>query len=171
MSKKENDINYWLRRDLERKGHLFILANYYIGNWECDIYSLCRSGYSSEFEIKISRSDFFADFNKNFNSSRLFLREKTLVMKHDKIKSGERTNRFYFVVPESLITVSEVPDYAGLVYYKPEIKRFDKIKEAPLLHRRKIILNEKDVLFDIAYSLHYKYWHLFYQNRRIKNIL
>src|SRR6478752_3420360 len=44
--------------------HKYHLYNSYIYNWECDYFSTYQSGYHCECEIKVSRSDFFADFKK-----------------------------------------------------------------------------------------------------------
>lgn len=50
-------------------------------------------------------------------------------------------NRFSYAVPEGLVDVSEVPDYAGLMYIKinPVFHRSEiqVIKNAPLLHKNK----------------------------------
>lgn len=44
--------------------HMYHLYNSYLYNWECDYYSRSKSGKDYEVEIKLSRSDFFADFKK-----------------------------------------------------------------------------------------------------------
>jgi hypothetical protein len=44
--------------------HKYQLCNSYVFNWECDFFSISNSGYAYEIEIKVSRSDFFADFKK-----------------------------------------------------------------------------------------------------------
>jgi len=40
------------------------IANSFIFNWECDFFFCSKSGYAVEVEVKISRSDFKADFKK-----------------------------------------------------------------------------------------------------------
>lgn len=45
--------------------HKYRLLNSYVFAWECDFYSMTKSGYSYEVEVKISRGDFFADFKKD----------------------------------------------------------------------------------------------------------
>lgn len=40
------------------------LTNSYIFRWESDYFGISKSGLAYEIEIKTSRSDFFADFNK-----------------------------------------------------------------------------------------------------------
>lgn len=53
-------------------------------------------------------------------------------------------NRFYFAVPEGLVTVDEIPEYAGLIYFGELSARV--VKQAPYLHKDKI--NVKEMLFD-----------------------
>lgn len=40
------------------------LSNSYVFNWESDFFAMSKSGYCMEVEVKVSRSDFFADFKK-----------------------------------------------------------------------------------------------------------
>lgn len=44
--------------------HKYELQNSFVFNWECDFFSITKAGYAYEVEIKVSRSDFFADFKK-----------------------------------------------------------------------------------------------------------
>ena len=88
-------------------GNDIVLPNFYVGIYECDVLRITRADVAYEYEIKISRADFFADFKKCFGS----------VKKHDRIANGERINRFYFVVPEDMVTKEEVPAHCGLVYF------------------------------------------------------
>ena len=46
------------------QNHKYRLCNSYVFDWECDHFSMTKSGYCYEVEIKLSRSDFFADFKK-----------------------------------------------------------------------------------------------------------
>lgn len=43
-------------------------------------------------------------------------------------------NRFFFAVPEGLVSVDEIPEYAGLIYVD-ENGSARKVKDAPLLHK------------------------------------
>lgn len=58
-------------------------------------------------------------------------------------------NRFFYAVPEGLITKEEVPAYAGLLYVTP--KGVVQIKAAPLLHSVKMDLTK--ILLDKFYYL------------------
>ena len=49
-------------------------------------------------------------------------------------------NYFFFVVPENLVSIEEVPDYAGLMYMLPDYT-FMVVKKAPLLHKEKATYN------------------------------
>lgn len=100
-----------------------VLPNYYWFDYEMDICKITQSGYIVEYEIKISRADYKADFNKNFYG----------YTKHDMLRSGKGANRFYFVVPENLVQISEVPEHCGLIYYSEY--KITIIKNAKLLHR------------------------------------
>lgn len=40
------------------------LQNTYVFNWECDFFCMSKSGYFVEVEIKVSRGDYFKDFEK-----------------------------------------------------------------------------------------------------------
>ena len=57
------------------------------------------------FEVKASRSDFKRDTDEKQRWARLY------------------SNRFYYVVPEGLIDRSEVPSWAGLMWWRPLEKR------------------------------------------------
>lgn len=113
----------------------YFLNNLYVfsNTWESDYLSLTKSGYLYEGEVKISKSDFKADFKK----------EKKHLLLETKYNGKSLTDNdlcphyFFYAVPEGLIDESEVPPYAGLVYattYYPYVKW---IKKPPLLHKEK----------------------------------
>jgi len=87
------------------------------------------------------------------------------IHKHDKIKQGERTNRFYFVVPEGLVTKEEVPEYAGLIEASKcsnyKMLLFRNVKDAPLLHKKRLPLGIK-----LAEDIYWKYLNLFWDRHQ-----
>lgn len=92
-------------------------------SWEYDVASLNKSGYLTDYEVKISRSDFKADAKKRklrYYADPLFYKIP---------------NYFYYVVPENLIALNEVPKLAGLIYVCGEGLQI--IKRAPLMHKTK----------------------------------
>lgn len=112
------------------------IPNYYVGWHEADVWVIRDSGYQYEFEVKVSRADYLADF-------------KNKPQRHQKLADGTAVaNKFYFAVPEGLIRPDEVPAYAGLYYFKENDwtgsngKRMigttmTLVKEAKLLHKNK----------------------------------
>ena len=100
---------------------------------ECDVISVSKSDYIYEYEVKISRSDFKADFKKDKHK----LMTEGLGYKENKGDVWYLTsNYFYFVVPTNLISIDEVPEYAGLMYMNEDLQ-FEVIKKAPLIHKIK----------------------------------
>lgn len=107
-----------------------VVPNFFFGYNECDVFQITQAGLIVEFEIKISRSDFFADTKKGTASQG---------PKHQRIANGIGPycpNRFVFVVPEGLITPAECPKHTGLLYFDggPFLQWQ---KKAPLLHKNK----------------------------------
>ncbi len=105
-------------------------ANIYVFAWESDFFVQKFNGYTYEFEVKISRSDFFNDFKKTD--------------KHEAMKGNLKRrlpNKFYYVVPSGLINTDEVPDYAGLIYV--DGFHMVTVKEAPFFHKEKHKLDDE----------------------------
>ena len=129
---------------------LYRTENLNVFAWESDSLAITKSKYAYEFEIKISRADFKNDFKHKKVKHQML--EGTYQLFGDeflgdgKMSLTDKPNYFYYVVPENLITLEEVPTYAGLVYVKPRYNREGKIywydanvvKEAPKLHKEKI---------------------------------
>lgn len=146
--------------ELFLSNHDYIFRNSYIFGWESDIFALTKSGLSVEIEVKVSRSDFFADFKKE--DKHRYLSSKGFVIKSKKeyisqwgyennkytyldgeacrvefINSILNTpNRFYYACPDGLILPNEIPKYAGLIYGNKVVKK------APLLHNNRNVTKE-----------------------------
>jgi hypothetical protein len=144
---QSGDIEAGLVMNLYLKGHSPITTHSSImGLQECDVLSISKSDYIYEYEVKISRGDFKKDFIKE---------------KHSMITEGKHTrewkggmqylvpNYFYFVVPENLISVDEIPEYAGLIYVN-EKQNYETIKKAPLIHKIKA---SPDFIRNLAHQL------------------
>jgi hypothetical protein len=89
--------------------------------WEYDVASLNGNGYLTDFEVKISRSDFKADAKKKkirYYIDPLFYRIP---------------NYFYYVVPDGLVKREEIPNFAGLIFVVGDALK--TIKRAPFLHK------------------------------------
>lgn len=106
-------INGWCKNVFRERQQNKVFPNTFFDGFEADILEITKSGYSYEYEVKISRSDFFNDAKKK----RDFYKGRAVSMnKFDMLKNGERVNYFYYVVPKGLVTPDEVPEFAGLAY-------------------------------------------------------
>lgn len=115
------------------------VPNYYIGAWECDLYKISLKGFDSEYEIKLSKADFKNDFDKK----RSYYRSGD-VSKHEIIKEGKRVNRFYFVMPDGLVDLKEIPTYCGVIFFWEQNNelRYRTARGAKLL-KKDPVSNEK----------------------------
>lgn len=117
--------------------------------WESDYLALTKSGYLYEGEVKISRSDFKADFKKE--KKHTLLRES-----YEKLEGLEgklRPHYFFYAVPEGLIQEEEVPEYAGLIYMTEYFPYYKWVKQAPLLHKEKFTDEELNLQDKFYYNM------------------
>lgn len=204
-------IDKCLRKKFD--SHMYQLSNSFIYSEESDFFSITNSGYAQEVEIKISRSDFKADFKKKKHKDFIQLysgqkyvvrkgtsnwdvkepiminfigedgkgvweedkygRKRPKIIESGKYKTSNFTmgkkyadkkrekgcivtetscgvsifkpvlpNKFWFAVPKDLVTVDEIPNYAGL-YYILESGEVKIIKKAPFIHKEKHNLNKR----------------------------
>jgi len=112
------------------------LCNTFVFDFESDFMCISKSGYVIECEVKVSRSDYFCDFNKkNYHNK-----------KHDllqDINKKYKPNKFFFVTPKGLIKKEEIPPYAGLIEIENGCIYFTK--QAPFLHKEALLFNLKFV--------------------------
>ena len=142
----EKDIQKLLVRKYNgERNHKILLPNVYFFNWESDLLSVTQSNNLWEFEIKCSRHDYKNDFKKTEKHKQF-----TLLNNIDTIP-----NRFYYVAPEGLITVDDVPEYAGLIIVKKNglNKYLKELKNAPILHKEKM---DSEKWENMALKLFYK---------------
>lgn len=118
-----------------------LIPNFFIGDWECDLFKLTKSGIFVEYEIKTSVADFKKDFEKGNKEYVVESQSSVKVnLKHDIIKSGERCNRFFFVCPSEIVHKIDVPDYCGLISYlstSSDYGYFNLIKSARLMGEKR----------------------------------
>ena len=103
------------------------------GLQECDVLSVSKSDYIYEYEIKISRADYKRDFIKEKHSN-IINENYTKTVKKELMYL--LPNYFTYVVPSGLITIDELPVYAGLIYFNDDMT-FDLIKKPILIHKTK----------------------------------
>lgn len=141
--------------------HPYKLTNTYVYDWESDVFSVTKTGYAYEIEIKVSYSDFKADFNKRHKHQVLSCKKDWMCLnlnytgglypgcdiKLVPITGNTCPNKFFYACPEGLIDVKEIPEYAGLIYTDGYYHKV--IKPAPFLHKDKMDVKKK--LFDKYY--------------------
>ncbi len=143
------------------------------GWWECDMFCTTKAGYWHEFEIKVSRADFFKDFDKKMamlrgrrRSSRFCgVKGVDTLHKHAMMEGGDERgpSYYWFCIPEGLVEESEIPDYAGLIEFpEPAGKKpspywrgyMNTVRKAPKLHKMKI---SQDRLEHLQRQIPYRY--------------
>lgn len=132
-----------------------MIPNFFHFMYEMDCFKLTKKRLVVEYEVKISRADYFSDFKKNrkpWNSDPIY--------KHQELAAGRSANRFFFIVPKDLVSVGEVPYYAGLMYF--DDGKIETIKPAPLIHKREFTDYQA-----LAISLSWREEHL---RRRYHNV-
>jgi len=128
------------RRLIHDKRQSTVMPNFTPRQWfESDVIEITRARIWVEYEIKISRADFFADSQKGVHQF-----DNGQSSKHRQVAAGKGPSRFFFVVPHMLVTELDVPIWAGLIYAterKGVRAPFNIIlsvqRKAPYLHRRK----------------------------------
>lgn len=146
---------------LYESNHHFQALNYSrSGFYEADILAITKSMIVTEVEVKISVSDYKADFKKTH--------------KHDRLKNpvndGWRCtpSRFYYACPSGLI--QEVPEYAGLLWVNDK-GAVECVKGAPRLHKQKA--SEKlliGMLENLTAKTIFGCQYMTYQNRLSKKL-
>jgi hypothetical protein len=136
--KRDNSVSKNIEANLimylYEKAYPIISSRYTgFGIGEADVISISKTDYIYEYEIKISKSDFKKDFIKEKHNN--IINEKYTIQNKDGV-FYLAPNCFYFVVPENLITIEEIPVYAGLIYFN-ESGIFTIIKKAPFIHKIK----------------------------------
>lgn len=166
-----------LKHWLEQHHCPYVCSNFSgLGFAEADAIAISKAGIITEFEIKMSRADFFADFRKP---------------KHEVFKSGMKVlegnlhglinkypNKFYFAVPKNLVSIDEVPEYAGLIYLNKYSLQthpgqtfidFQFVRKAPYIHKMKA---EDELIKSIARTLSARFVYgcslMTYKNRQIQ---
>lgn len=121
------------------------LFNLFIYQWESDYLAITKSDIAYECEIKISRQDFLNDSKKKNKHLIIEGNVKGILYDYD------RPNYFYYAVPDGLIKVDEVPDYAGLIYVNPEY--INVVKQAPKQHNSKFDYEKHNLMDKLYYNL------------------
>ena len=146
-----------------------LLPNIHFLHNELDIFGFRKnSGFSDEIEVKLSRSDFLADFKKTtsvkgnkIEGKNYSYYEHVTKLKHDAIKEGlYPCNYFSYLMPKELADKCEIPSYCGLYVYTVNNSGQGFVHEvikAPRLHKRKLSDDKK---YEIAKKAVFKCWNM-----------
>jgi hypothetical protein len=159
------DIQNTLAMDCFDRGHVMTVPNNTTGILsEADLLSLTPTHFIHEFEIKLSKSDFRADFkNKHFKHQKF---GQLLTQDEEEKKPYYCPNYYWFVMPENLLPLESIPDYAGLIYVKEREHKnlfgtlkvgLETVKRAPRLHSTKL---EDKWIEKLHNTLKNRYWSL-----------
>lgn len=127
------------------------------GWWECDVCEITQTGYFREFEIKMSRRDFFIDADKSREIRSREWPMKSIGLENKHALLSARDNRgpseFYYVTPVGLIKNDEIPEWAGLIEIGIGAHRPYEVitKRAKKLHREKANPEIKSQMEKTAY--------------------
>lgn len=152
------------------------IPNYTPSGWyECDLFAVTRAGYFYEFEIKQSRTDFFADARKGMEhrfqeDDGGHWKDLGPENKHDRIASKDSAGpaRFIYVTPKDMIKPEEIPAWAGWMEFAlcDNGQAFARTrKDAPKLHGVKIEQSIVDHAFSVCY---HRFWK---ERRRVDSLL
>lgn len=167
----------------------FVLPNYTPpGWWECDLFVITNSGYFTEYEVKVSRADFFADTHKARDlpitteqwlklrrsqeaakATGLPVPERPVERKHHLLYQGDIRGpaKFWYVVPDGLIQADECPHWAGLIFVKDRAGNefrsaawlsFTRQRAAPFIHRVKGATALRPTALETCYYRFHRAW-------------
>ena len=121
------------------------MPNFHFLWHEADLIYVTKRGYATEYEIKISKSDYKSDKKKTCGN----------LSKSEYLVQGKGANYFYYVMPKGMVNVNDIPVYAGLI--EVDLSKYygtiDYVKIAPKLHKNK----NETIIKKIYEKAYYRY--------------
>lgn len=149
---------------------------------EADLLALRRSRLCDEFEVKISRSDFMNDRKKIVNVRESVFDPRNGIMeasawenacegipksklknipapwqklKYDALRDGDMvTNYFWYVTPKDLISVEDLPEFAGLIHIN-DFGELRIVRKPKKLHSDKV---DDATAYKLIRKLAFRFW-------------
>lgn len=165
----EHTVQNALWKYLDDKEHRWIAPCFTPESWwECDMFSVTKAGLTHEYEIKLTKADFSNDRKKVRRTGRWEGEpgaSEWVTESHNKYDCLARSDpsgpsRFWYVVPEGMVQVSELPAWAGLIWITAGHDgdfQFSVIKEAPKLHGGKLTPEMRATMGEMFY---WRYWRM-----------
>lgn len=142
LAKKIEELT--IKQAIRDLNHLLAVPRCESLGFEADVLSITKTAFTHEFEIKISRGDFIKDSKKKkFQPEYVHL----------------RSNHFWYVCPDQLIKLEEIPKEYGLCYYKRVWKGNKAIDYLHIMRRPERISSKKanrKIFTKMAVSLNWK---------------
>lgn len=138
------------------KSYIAMIPNCYtLLENECDILAIKKSGYTDEFEIKISRQDFLKDSDKKVRFKSPNGSYSEWIDKQEAYSKGIMpTNCFWYVAPEGLILPSELPKHAGLMV----VNKYGSLQTMKVAkNTTKVKMPQEDIIHHLC-KANKKYW-------------
>jgi hypothetical protein len=142
----ERDIRSKLIGYLRYTPGTLIMPNVFVQGspWESDVISVTKAFYWTEYEIKVTLSDYRADFGKAVSRYRKSITKHGVYASGDEVRIPHRSSfpkpkRFYFVVPVGLLRDVDVPDHCGVMEASDDGRwGISTVRSAPILpgHRK-----------------------------------
>lgn len=109
----------------------FSLNTFGFGDFEADFVAIHpENQFCVEFEIKMSKSDFHADFKKK--------------NKHELLKNGKWvSNQFFFVAEKGVLDLKQIPNHLGLI----EVSKVTKWK---VIKKKFVTKRKRTYVYNIA---------------------
>ena len=136
------------------KGWIIAAPNTYAlaYGFEADLLAVTKSGYSVEYEVKLTKSDFLNDGKKLTSYSK--------IPKYHKLEQGKGPNRFYYVLPKNMVEEHLIPSWAGIIYL--DNKQLYVSRKAKLLHSKK---TSDKVIERLERSIFHRFWFNYFLNK------
>jgi len=145
------------KAEIKKGNHVAENFNYFFPG-ELDVISVAKSGYVSELEVKVSRSDFNADAKKRkwhfYNWA----------LQYPLSQSCQTPNYFTYVCPvingKAIISESELKPYMGLIYFQDG--ELITVRKPKLIHKHK-----HDIIKLLTKMLTVNNWHHYFGAQRL----
>lgn len=154
----ERTLQSAIYRHLMKLRYDIIVPNSCVYGWESDVVGVTKTGFAHEFEIKLTVADFKAEARKVKKFESL---ESGVYRYHYGQLTAERPNYFQYVVPEGLIDIADVPDFAGLIYVD---NGYISVRKKPVkIHTEKVTDKQWR---QMTRSVMYRYWDMRIKHER-----
>ena len=179
MKRPDEPTEAWIQSRLYWRwgvGRAVSMPNVFVyGGNESDFLTITKAGYVDEYEIKLSRSDFNADKRKARHESYLWRSPwrswggvwypgahggERIKYTHVRLEglAPQYPNRFWYVAPAGLLTLEDLPKFAGLVEYHHQRNTLAVVHKAPKLHGERAPASIKSAMLRAAYFRYSERW-------------